>query len=167
MTMHPAVASAAVAQVPGPSFGRPAGGATTLFEVPFISAMSDLDLALMERTLDLSMRQHVKMHPRPDSPGFARLDHYSGLFLECGEVKGQWMLQARTWGHPAQESVHEWQVVAAGAAQQLDPTVILPERLSASSPEIPDRPLGRSANKRLARLRRRMVGLHGVARSLR
>ncbi len=129
--------------------------------------MSDLDLALLERTLDLSMRLHAKMHPRPDSPGFARLDHYSGLFLECGAAEGQWMLQARTWGHPAQESVHEWQVVAAGAAQQLDPTVILPQRLGASSREIPDRPPGRAANKRLARFRRRMVGLPQRARSLR
>jgi hypothetical protein len=121
--------------------------------------MSDLDLALLARTLDLSTRRHAKMHPRPDSPGFARLDHDSGLFLECGADEGQWMLQARTWGHPAPESIHEWHVVTAGAAHQLDPTVILPERLSASSPEIPDRQVGRAANKRLGWLRRRMLGL--------
>ncbi len=77
----------------------PPRGATTLFEVPFAGAMSGLDLALLERTLDLSIRMHAKMHPRPDSPAFVRLDHYSGLFLERGAAEGQWMLQARTWGH--------------------------------------------------------------------
>jgi hypothetical protein len=66
------------AHVSGPSSGRPRV-ATTLFEVPFASAMSGLDLALLERTLDLSIRMHAKMHPRPDSPAFVRLDHYSGL----------------------------------------------------------------------------------------
>ena len=121
--------------------------------------MSDLDLALLARTLDLTTRGHAKMDPRPDSPGFARLDHYSGLFLECGAADGQWTLQARTWGHPAPESVHEWHVVTAGAAHHLDPTVILPERLSAAFPEIPDRQVGRAANKRRSRLRRRMAGL--------
>lgn len=146
------------AHVSGPSSGRPRG-ATTLFEVPFASAMSGLDLALLEHTLDLSIRMHAKMHPRPDSPAFVRLDHYSGLFLERGAAEGQWMLQARTWGHPAPQSVHEWHVVAAGGAHQLDPTVTLPKRLCASAPDTPDRQLGRAANKRLARIRRRMVGL--------
>jgi hypothetical protein len=116
------------AQVHGTSSGRPARGATTLFEVPFACAMSELELALLERALDLSIRMHAKMHPRPDSPGLVRLDHYSGLFLERGAAEGQWMLQARTWGHPAPQSVHGWHVVAAGAAHQLDPTVTLPER---------------------------------------
>ncbi|MHB1570484.1 MAG: hypothetical protein ACYCXW_18680 [Solirubrobacteraceae bacterium] len=147
------------AQAYGPSPGRPPRGATTLFEVPFASAMSDLDLALLERALDLTIRTHAKMHPRPDSPGFTRLDHSSGLFLERGAAEGHWMLQARTWGHPAPQSVHEWHVVAAGAAHQLDPTVTLPKRLSASAPETPNRPLGRAANKRLAQIRRHMVGL--------
>ena len=91
---------------------------TTLFEVPFASAMSDLDLALLERTLDLSVRRNAKMDPRPDSPGFARLDHDSGLFLEPRAPDGQWMLLARTWGHPAPDSVHEWHVVAAAGARR-------------------------------------------------
>ncbi len=121
--------------------------------------MSEPDLAMLERILDLSTRRHDQMHPRPDSPGFARLDHYSGLFLERGAAEGQWMLHARTWGHPARRSVHEWQVTAAAAAHRLDSAVALPERLNASSPEIPDRPLGRAGNKRLTRLRRRMAGL--------
>src|SRR5581483_6650333 len=96
---------------------------------------------------------------RHDTPGFARLDHYSGLFLKRGMVEGEWLLEARTWGRPAAQSVHEWHVLAAGAAHQLDPTVTFPERLESSGREIADRPLGRAANKRLARFRRRLVGL--------
>jgi len=137
----------------------PAHDATTLFEVPFASAMSDLDLALLERTLNLSLRPDAKKDPRPASLGFARLDRDSGLFLEPGADEGQWMLHARTWGHPAPESVHEWHVVAAGGAHMLDPTVTPPERLKASSPEVAFRPLGHAANKRLSRFRRRMGGL--------
>jgi len=63
----------------------PAHDATTLFEVPFASAMSDLDLALLERTLNLSLRPDAKKDPRPASLGFARLDRDSGLFLEPGK----------------------------------------------------------------------------------
>jgi hypothetical protein len=55
---------------------------------------------------------------------------------ESGSVKGQWMLEARTWGHPAPQSIHEWHVLAAGAAHQLDPTVSLPERLTVTTPEM-------------------------------
>jgi hypothetical protein len=69
------------------------------------------------------------------------------------------VLQARTWDEPAPQSVHEWHVLAAQAARQLDPRVTLPERLPDIQPETTDRPLGQAANKRLARLRRRLVGL--------
>jgi hypothetical protein len=113
----PPRASGRVHPVYGPASGPPPQGATTLFEVPFASAMSDRELAVLERALDLSIRMHAKMHPRPDSSGFMRLDHFSGLFLERGAAEGQWMLQARTWGHPAPQSVHESHVVAAGAAR--------------------------------------------------
>src|SRR5581483_1341026 len=136
-----------------------------LFEVPFASAMSDHDLALLARMLDLWTRVQPTTHSRHDAarrhdtPGFARLDHYSGLFLKRSVVEGEWLLQARTWGHPAAQSVHEWLVLAAGAAGQLDPTVTPPERLDAGAREISDHPLGRAGNKRLARLRRRLVGL--------
>jgi hypothetical protein len=156
-----------VARRPPPT-GRPtplsmplsrAPGAVTLFEVPFASVLNDFDLALLAQMLNLSTRMHPKDRPRHDTPGFARLDHYSGLFLKRGAIEGDWILQALTWGHPAAQSVHEWHVLAAGAAHQLDPTVTSPERLDASSLEIPDRPLGRAANKRLARIRRRLVGL--------
>jgi hypothetical protein len=128
------VARAHPAPHPTPTAGPPAGDAVTLFEIPFVTAMSDSDLALLARTLDLSTRMHPKLRPRHNSPGLARLDHYSGLFLNRGVVEGQWMLEARTWGRPAAQSVHEWHVLAAGAAHQLDSTVTLPERLSASSP---------------------------------
>ena len=136
-----------------------------LFEVPFASVMSDDDLALLALILDLSTRAQPTIRlrhetaPRHDTPGFARLDHYSGLFLKRGVAEGEWRLEARTWGRPAAQSVHEWHVLAAGAARELDPTVTLPERLDAGGGEIPDHPLGRAANKRLARFRRCLVGL--------
>ena len=52
------------------------------------------------------------MRPSPNSPGVARLDHCS-LFLERGAAEGQWVLEARAWGHLATESVHEWHLFAA------------------------------------------------------
>jgi hypothetical protein len=51
--------------------------------------MTDLDLALLAGTLDLSTRMRAKLHPRPDIPAFARFDHYSGLFLEPGAAEGR------------------------------------------------------------------------------
>jgi len=120
-----------------------------LFEVPFASAMSDSDLARLARMLDLSTHMHPKMRPDTTSPGVGRLDHFSGLFLERGETEGQWVLEARTWGEPAPESVHEWHLLAAFAAHQLDPTVKTSEpgagRLGDSPPpgcRCPERALG-------------------------
>jgi hypothetical protein len=136
-----------------------------LFEVPFASALSDCDLALLARMLDLSTRVQPTIRsrddaaPRHDTPGFARLDHYSGLFLKRRVVEGEWLLEARTWGRPAAQSVHQWHVLAASAARTLDPTVTPPERIDAGARQIADRPLGRAANKRFARFRRRLVGL--------
>jgi hypothetical protein len=121
--------------------------------------MSSGDLALLARTLDLSTRVHPVTRPRHDTPGLARLDHCSGLFLKRGVPEGQWSLEARTWGHPPAQSIHAWHVLAAGAARQLDATVPLPERLYANPPEIQDRAVGRAANQRLSRIRRRLVGL--------
>jgi hypothetical protein len=137
----------------------PANPAVTLFEVPFSSAMNDGDKALLTRALDLSRRMHPSMQPRHQSPGLARLDQHSGLFLNRGAADGEWVLLARTWGHPARRSVHEWHVLAAAAAHQLDPTVVLPERRIMEAAEIPDVPVGRVANKRFAHIRRRMAGL--------
>lgn len=134
-------------------------GAMTLFEVPFATAMSNRDLALLARTLDMSTRVRPMMLPPHDTPGLARLDHHSGLFLKRGVVEGKWSLEARTWGHPPAQTVHEWHVLAAGAARQLDPSVPFPERLHANPPEITDLRVGRAANKRLSQIRRRLVGV--------
>jgi len=138
---------------------RSGPGAVSLFEVPFASDMSDRDLARLASVLDLSTREHLANRPRHESPGLARLDHYSGLFLDRGATEGRWTLNGRTWGHPAPQSIHAWHVLAAGAARQLDPTVQLPERLSVSEREVPGRPLSRAQNKRLAALRRRVCGI--------
>jgi hypothetical protein len=49
--------------------------------------MSELNLALLERALDLSIRICAKMHPRPDSPGCTRLDRLRAVPLAwCGRV---------------------------------------------------------------------------------
>ena len=143
---------------PAPSAPQERGG-VVLFQVPFASTMSDSDLALLARTLDLVTHMHPKMHPDPNGPGVVRLDHFSGLFLERGATDGEWVLEARTWGHPAPQSVHEWNLLAAWAARQLDSTVAFPERLPPSAPEIPTHPASRFATRPLARIRRRIVGL--------
>jgi hypothetical protein len=121
--------------------------------------MSDRDLALLARTLDLSTHMHPKMRPDPTSPGVVRLDHFSGLFLKRGATEGEWVLEARTWGSPAAASVHEWHLLAAGAARQLDASVPVPERLPVSASDTRARPVGRAVNKRRAGIRRRLVGL--------
>lgn len=147
------------AHVPAPSVDARGRGGTVLFEVPFTSAMSDSDLALLACVLDLWTHMYPKMRPDPTSPGVARLDHFSGLFLQRGPDEGQWVLQGRTWGAPAPHSVHEWHLLAAQAARQLDPRVTLPARLAGTQPETTDRPLGQVANSPLAHVRRRLVGL--------
>ena len=143
---------------PAPSAPQERGG-VVLFQVPFASTMSDSDLALLARTLDLVTHMHSKMQPDPNGPGVVRLDHFSGLFLERGATDGEWVLEARTWGQPAPESVHEWHLLAAGAACRLDRSVPVPERLPAGAPDTSTHPLGRAANARLAGIRRRLVGL--------
>ncbi len=130
-------------------------GGTVLFEVAFTSATSDADLALLGHVLDL----WTHMRPDPTSPGVARLDHFSGLFLERGAEKDQWVLQARTWGKPAAQTVHEWHLLAAQAARQLDPHVALPERPPSRRPSTQVRPLGQAADKRLTRIHQRLAGL--------
>jgi hypothetical protein len=115
--------------------------------------MGDPDIARLARTLDLTM------HPNATSLGAVRLDHQSGLFLARGDVEGHWVLEARTWGHPDPVSVHDWYVLATGAARLFDPDVVLPERLAAVSPEYPLRTVGRAANKRSARFGRHILGL--------
>jgi hypothetical protein len=136
-----------------------AHGPTTLFEVAFATAMTEGDLAVLVRALGLFTNLRQKGRPPEDDLGFARLDHSSGLYLKRSAVEGQWLLQARTWGDPASDSVHTWHVLAAGCAHQLDPAVTPPERLGLSPPSILNRRLEPGGNTRLGRFRRRLVGL--------
>jgi hypothetical protein len=132
---------------------------SVLFEVSFCSDMSDADLALLVRTLGLSLHTHPKTSPDPASYGVARLDWGSGLFLKPGPTQDQWVLEARTWSRPQPQTVHEWHLLACGAACQLDPTVEPPKRLPLKVSDTPIRPVGEAANRRLSGLRRRLVGL--------
>jgi hypothetical protein len=126
-------------------------GGTILFEVPFTSAMSDDDLSVLANALDLWRHMQPKMRPSPTSLGVARLDHFSGLFLERDGDDGHWVLHARTWGQPAPQTVHDWHLVAAQAARQLDPSVRLPGPISklASQPGLPEH--ARIVRRRLTR----------------
>ena len=130
-----------------------------LFAVPFKSPMTDADLALLARLLDLSTHMHAKQRPNPTSPGVARLDHFSGLYLEHGPSEGEWVLEARTWGHPAPETVHAWHLLTTLAAHELDPTVSPPKRLPARAVEVAVRPVEEVCNRRFAQFRRHLVGL--------
>ncbi|MGH2833940.1 MAG: hypothetical protein ACRDK2_14285 [Solirubrobacteraceae bacterium] len=129
-----------------------------LFRVLFTSAMSDADVALLTRELDLTTHMHPKLHNSPVHPGFTRIDFYSGLFLEHGTSEGHWVLEGRTWGNPLSWLVHDWHIRAAAAARELDPTVTVPDRPAAPMPEAPTAPLGRVANKRLTRLPSHILG---------
>ena len=60
-------------------------------------------------------------------PGVARLDFWSGLFLERGETEGEWVLEGCTWGHPPESLVHDWHVRAALVAKRLDQAVEIPK----------------------------------------
>jgi len=130
-----------------------------LFVVPFTSEMTDADLARLARMFDLSTHMYPKQRPNPTSPGVARLDHFSGLYLERGDADGEWVLEGRTWGRPAAESVHEWHLLAAQGAHQLDPTVKMPERLPTPPIHIDERPVEEVQNRRFAAFRRHLVGL--------
>ena len=58
-------------RVPAASRDSTGRGGTVWFEVPFTSAMSDSDLAVLARVLDLSRPMYPKMRPDPNSPGVA------------------------------------------------------------------------------------------------
>lgn len=134
-------------------------GGTVLFEVPFTAPAGEFALARLAHVLDVWTHTQSKTRPDPNSPGVVRLDRHSGVFLERGDDDGRWLLQGRTWGDPSPRTVHEWHLLAAQAARQVDPRVALPERLSAAGPTTTDRPLGEAANKHLTGVRRRLVGL--------
>jgi hypothetical protein len=137
----------------------PEVGAVTLFAIPFASTMSDRDVSSLVLALDFDTRTA----PAGSSPEArlvsARLDQDSGLFLKAGEGERQWVLEARTWGHPDPESVHRWNVSAATAARRIDPTVKLPERRRGQGPVISEGHVGRVENTRFAGLRRRLTGV--------
>ncbi len=147
----------AVLSEAGASPGTPVP--VTLFEIPFAAAMDGHDVTVLAGALDLSTTLRAKGDAHGSNLGFARLDHFSGLFLKRSPVEGEWVLQATTWGHPGPQAVHGWQVAAAAAAQRLDPTVKAPARAPDTAPAIPDRHVGRASNRRLSRFRRRLAGV--------
>jgi hypothetical protein len=130
-----------------------------LFSVPFRSPMTIADLGQLQHNLDLTTYITPKPGVSGGQPGVVPLDFWSGLFLQRGASDAEWVLEGRTWGHPPEEVVHEWYVRTALAARQLDSTVEIPPRPAAATPSLPSRPVGRAANKRLARLGRHLLGL--------
>jgi hypothetical protein len=137
----------------------PEAGAVKLFAVPFVSAMSDRDLASLVLALDFDARVAAAGSPPDARIGPARLDQDSGLFLEVGAGQGQWVLEARSWGHPDPESVHRWNVAAATAARRIDPTVELPQRPPDKVSATSSGHVGRAENSRFSGLRRRLTGV--------
>lgn len=133
------------------------GRRRTLFSIPFKSSMSDADLAHLHRELDLVTYLSPKPGVSGASPGVARLDTWSGLFLERGEGSDEWFLEGRTWDSPPKTTVHQWHIRAALAARELDPAVQIPRSESSQAPPLALRPVGRAANKRLAHLGRRLL----------
>jgi hypothetical protein len=137
---------------------RPEAGAVTLFTIPLASTMSDRDVSSLVLALDFDTRTAPPGSPPEARLVPARLDDSSGLFLVAGEGQGQWVLEARTWGHPDPESVHRWNVKTATAARQIDPTVELPQRLPDNGPQVSEGHVGHVENTRFAGLRRRLTG---------
>jgi hypothetical protein len=137
----------------------PARVPVTLFQVTFTAAMDGEDLAVLAGALDMPTTLRSGRDASERDLGFARLDHFSGLFLRRGTVEGDYVLQAVTWGHPGREAIHRWHVAAAAAARQLDPSVKAPDRAANTAPPISVGHVGRSSNRRMSRLRRRLVGV--------
>lgn len=134
-------------------------GGTVVFEIYFTCAMTDRELELLRRQLHMTTHIEHKLPVDPNSPAIARVDAWSGLFLERVRGDDRWVLQARTWGTPSPATIHDWHLRVAQVARQLDRRVEAPERapLQPSGPR--PRPVGRAANRRCAALRRRLVGL--------
>jgi hypothetical protein len=136
----------------------PEAAAVTLFTIALASPMTDRDVSSLVRSLDFDTRTAAAGSSPEARLVSARLDHNSGLFLVAGEGAGQWVLEARTWGHPDPASVHRWHVSAATAARRIDPTVELPPRLAGGAPAVSVGHVGRVENTRFAGLRRRLTG---------
>ncbi len=116
-----------------PNPDAPSRGGRVLFTVRFHSEMGDVDLARLALLLDMSTNMAPKMRPDPAEPGVARLDRFSGLYLERGGQDGEWVLEGRTWGSPSSAQVRRWHVRAAQAAKRLDPEAQLPPAAGAAA----------------------------------
>jgi hypothetical protein len=136
----------------------PETAAVKLFAIPLTSTMSDSDVSSLVLALDFDTRTAAAGSSPEARLVSARLDHDSGLFLEPGDGQGQWVLEARTWGHPDPDTVHRWNVSAATAARRIDPTVELPQRRPDAGPMVSGGHVGRVENTRFAGLRRRLTG---------
>jgi hypothetical protein len=141
------------AQPPSPSSIPPPHGAITMFRIPFASTMSDPDIAVLARSLDLVTHMHPKQRGSAVSPGLARLDFGSGIFLERGSSDTRWVLEGRTWGHPSPQAVHDWHLRAAAVAHRLDHAVAIPARAASARPG--PQP-GRAASRRPGGLAQRL-----------
>jgi hypothetical protein len=67
--------------------------ARTLFRIPFESRMTDEDLLLLHRRLDMVTYLEKKPGVFAAVPGLARLDPWSALYLVRGAREGQWALR--------------------------------------------------------------------------
>ena len=144
---------------PAPGIAPHGRGGRVLFEVPFTSAMGDADLALLARLLDLSTHMYPKMRPDPTSPGVARLDHFSGLFLERGADQRPMGNAGPHLGKPCSPERPRMASARRPSGSPARRRVTLPERLPDTHIQIADRPLAQAATKRLANIRRHLVGL--------
>lgn len=152
-------ASAPVSKAPVPAINPHDRGGRVLFEIHFTRSMTDADLDLLRRQLDMTLHTAHKLPVDPNSPGVTWLDRFSGLYLEHGAGQDRWVLQARTWGEPPAATVHDWHVCAAQTARLLDPRVRRVERWLHAEPDVAQRPVGGAQNRRVAGVRQRLVGL--------
>lgn len=90
-----------------------------MFVVPLGRAVGDADVLRIASVLHLTTHLRPQLRASPASPGVVRLDRCSGLFL-LHEPDGEWWLEGRTWGTPAEHTVHGWHVLALDAARLLD-----------------------------------------------
>src|SRR5438067_11404821 len=90
------------------------------------------------------------IHPTPDEPGY---DQAEMLYIDPEECID---CDACVEACPV-DAIHEWHLLAALAASVLDSTVQVPRRAAALIDRSPIVPLSGYANKRLARLGRRLL----------
>lgn len=114
-------------RAPGKPVNPQRRGGEVLFEVHFRCAMGGDQLELLRRELNMTTHVDRKLPADPNSPAVARLDDASSLLLERAPGRDSWVLQARTWLAPSQETIRAWHLRAALVARQLDPQVALPE----------------------------------------